>query len=141
MSIRNRGLLALSVVLMAASGSLAYVLEHDAVGETPLLAVAGPGEDVTLKGTLQAFTPKASTSREAAAWTVVASQFDNFTYALETEDTTDVVLLTSPSAGPAPGTTVVTRASMLLRTTHPDGSGRTLVVLFAPDLESPILFR
>lgn len=127
---------------MAASASLAFVLQHDAVGEvSPALDRAAPGDDVTVKGTLHAFVPRSSSASEAAAWTRIAGHLDNFTYEVDTGDAGTVILVTSPQAGPGAGASIVTSGPLAWRGTHPDGSGRPLVVVHARDLESPILFR
>ncbi|MCA1819923.1 MAG: hypothetical protein LC620_07750, partial [Halobacteriales archaeon] len=76
-----------------------------------------------------------------AAWDDVKAALDNFTYEVDTGSPRDVVLVTSPHLGPAVGSDVVTTGPVVLRAPHPDGSGRTLVVVLARDLESPILFR
>ena len=134
----------MSVVLMAGSGALAYVLDHDAVGETAVLDRARPGDDVTVKGTLQPFVPVAASAHEAAAWRHVASHLDNFTYSLDTGadqgSGADVVLVTTPAPA-ALGSAIVTSGPVVLRILHPDGSDRMVVVVHATDLESPILFR
>jgi hypothetical protein len=131
--------LALSIALMASAGALAYVLEHDAVGEARL-ASAAPGDEVTAKGILKAFAPRPTTAREAAQWADIARSLDNATYLLETEGE-EVVLVTTSRPTTAVGHTVVVNGPVLLRAPHPDGSGRPLLVIAQPAIQQPILFR
>jgi len=141
--IRSPPLLALAVALLASSGALAYVLEHDAVGQGGDFALTESDGGVTLKGTLQPFLAKAANAHEAAAWARVTRDLDNFTYTFEPAGGAEadlVILVTSPTPGPTADTVIITTATVLLQVPHPDGSGRRLVVVEAANLESPILF-
>jgi len=140
LSVRSPTLLAVSLALLAASGALAYVLEHDAVGAVADLGAATPGETVTAKGSLVPFSPKADSAREASAWAQVERHFQNGTAAeLRTGDPGTVVLVTTPHPAAPQGTVVVT-GTVVLRVPHPDGSGRTLLVVTATDWTRPIVF-
>lgn len=126
---------------MAASGALAVVLQHDAVGAAEDAQLAAPGADLTVKGAAQPFVPRAGSAREASGWAAVARHLDNFTSVVDTGEPGTVVLVTTPQPGPPAGTVVVATGPVVLRVPHPDGSGRTVVVLRAARLDSPILFR
>jgi hypothetical protein len=141
--IRSPRLLALSVALLAASGGLAYVLQHDAVGvaDIPALAQAEAGDEVTVKGPAQPFVPRASSAREAAAWVDVERRLENATALVDTGEPDLVVLVTGLAAPPRPGSVLVATGPVVLHGPHPDGSARSLVVVRATEAGSPILFR
>jgi len=140
LSVRSPALLALALALLASSGALAYVLEHDAVGAAADLQAAQPGQTVTAKGTLAPFAPRATSAREAAAWADVERHFANGTAVqLDNGDASTVLLVTTPHPAAPHGEAVVT-GTVVLRVPHPDGSGRTVLLVASQDLAAPILF-
>ncbi|HEX2066393.1 MAG TPA: hypothetical protein VHI93_06220 [Candidatus Thermoplasmatota archaeon] len=134
----RRGLLAAAVLLLALSGSLAFVLAHDAVGNDPGdLAFAPVGQEASLKGSFSPYlvTPAAADPR----WAPVQAVAGNATYVLLGTDPGLVVLVASEAphhdlAG------VIVRGPVALRMQHPDGSGRTLLVVEAATWARPLVF-
>ena len=139
----RRGLLAAAVLMLALSGSLAFVLSHDAVGAGDELAAAAVGQETSLKGTFAPYfvTPAATDAR----WAPVHAVLGNMTYVQLDQAQTGadghplVVLVTSDALhGDMAG--VIVRGPVVLRMPHPDGSGRTLVVLRATAWARPLVF-
>lgn len=134
----RRGLLASAVVLLALSGSLAFVLSHDAVGsDATALAAAGVGEEASLKGNFAPYfvTPAAADAR----WAPVQAAAGNVTYVLLGTDPGLVVLVAAEQPyGELAG--AIVRGPVALRVDHPDGSGRTLLVVRAAAWARPLVF-
>jgi hypothetical protein len=133
----RRGLLASAVVLLALSGSLAFVLSHDAVGDASALADAAVGEEASLKGSFAPYlvTPAATDPR----WAPVQPALGNVTYVLLGTDPSLVVLVAAgePHAELAGA---IVHGPVALRMPHPDGSGRTLLVVRADAWTRPLVF-
>ena len=136
MKVRSRGLGLLGVGLLATAGALGAVLVHDGEGAASPLAAAEPGDAVLLKGAPQPFYPTSS----LAAWALFLPvlQEHNFTYVLA--DDAGVVALLAANE-PAPDDVVLTEGTVTLVGSHPDGSGRLLVVVHVTGWRSPLLFR
>jgi hypothetical protein len=134
----RRGLLASAVVLLALSGSLAFVLAHDAVGSGPeALVEAAVGQEASLKGS---FAPYFVTLAAAdARWAPVQAVAGNVTYVLLGTDPGLVVLVAAEQPhGDLAG--AIVHGPVALRMAHPDGSGRTLLVVRAAEWTRPLVF-
>jgi len=134
----RRGLLAAAVLLLSSSGSLAFVLSHDAVGSDAAdLAAAPVGDEAGIKGTFAPYlaTPAANDAR----WAPLHAVLSNATYVLLGADPSIVVLVTAEQAHPDAADAIV-RGPIVLRMAHPDGSGRTLLVLRATEWTHPLVF-
>jgi hypothetical protein len=135
----NRGLLGLALALLGLSGSLAYVLAHDAVGsDAAALAQAPIGEDAAIRGSFAPYFP--SPAALDPRWAPVEAVLANHTYVLLASDPSVVLLVTdaAPSAGNLADSIV--HGTVALRMPHPDASGRTLVVLQVSGWDQPIVF-
>lgn len=134
----RRGLLASAVLLLALSGSLAFVLSHDAVGSDAAALAATPvGQQASLKGN---FAPYLATpAGNDPAWAPVQAALGNATYVLLGTDPGLVVLVTGaqPHADLAGA---IVHGPVALRLPHPDGSGRTLLVVRAEAWTHPLVF-
>ncbi|MCA1819246.1 MAG: hypothetical protein LC620_04215 [Halobacteriales archaeon] len=134
----RRGLLALALAMLSLAGSLAYVLAHDAVGADPMqLADADVGQAASAKGSFAPYfvIPAAVDAR----WAPVHDVLSNATYVLLGTDPSLVVLVTAEQAhGDSAG--AIVRGPVALRMPHPDGSGRTLLVLRATEWTHPLVF-
>jgi hypothetical protein len=134
----RRGLLASAVLLLALSGCLALVLSHDAVGsDARSLAAASVGQEASLKGSFAPYlvTPAANDAR----WAPVAPVLGNVTYVLLGMEPSVVVLVTAEQPHPDLAGAIV-RGPIVLSLPHPDGSGRTLLVVRALEWTHPIVF-
>lgn len=134
----RRGLLASAVVLLALSGSLAYLLSHDAVGSDPgSLAAAAVGQEADLKGNLAPYfvTPAAADPH----WAPVEAVAGNATYVL-LGTAPDLVVLVAAGAPHGDLADAIVHGPVALRVPHPDGSGRTLLVVRATAWTHPLVF-
>jgi hypothetical protein len=134
----RRGLLASALLLLSLSGSLAFVLSHDAVGsDAAALATAPVGQEASLKGSFSPYlvTPAAADPR----WAPVQAALGNVTYVLLGTDPGLVVLVTAEQPHPDLEGAIV-RGPVALRLPHPDGSGRTLLVVRALGWSRPLVF-
>lgn len=136
MKVRSRGLALFGVGLLATAGALGAILVHDGERDAPALAEAQPGDAVLLKGAPQPFYP----TNSLAAWApfLPVLQGHNHTYVL-TDDEGAVALLAANE--PAPDDIVLTEGTVTMVGSHPDGSGRLLVVVHVTTWRSPLLFR
>lgn len=140
MTVRSKGLLVLSVLLIAGGGGLAGVLQHDAADAFVTAQGTRAGEHARLRGVL---TPS------AAQWhglqpAELGAAFSNHTYLLTLdEDTTSwtAVLVTSPTRLHGVSQTVVVDGDVLWSGPDPTTLGRTLVVVGNPTVDVPIFFR
>lgn len=124
--------------MLASAGSLAFVLAHDAVGsDARQLAQATVGDQAMVKGTFAPYlaTPAAADARWAPVHAVLANQ----TYVLLGTDPGLVVLVTSEPQH-ADLADAIVHGAVALRMPHPDGSGRTLLVLRATQWDHPLVF-
>lgn len=136
MKVRSRGLMAVSLAMLAASGTLAWVLEHDAVGDPRL--VSGDQAETRLRGTLTPLVLHGRAQRE------VGPHLDNYTYMLQPGPEPGLeVIVTSPvplrqarTAEP-----VVVAGPLLWSGAHPDHPATRMAVIRADHVEAPILFR
>lgn len=134
----RRGLLAVAVLLLAASGGLAFLLSHDAVGsDAAALAATEVGQEASLKGSFAPYltTPAATDAR----WAPVEAVAGNVTYVLLGTDPGLVVLVAAESPHRDLAGAIV-RGPVELRMPHPDGSGRTLLVVRADGWARPLVF-
>lgn len=121
---------------MASAAALGAVLVHDGeVAARRDLAHAAPGEEVSLKGTPEPFTPLGP----SRAWRTVLPVLANHTYTMDDPEAGVVAMLTSPT--PAPDGVVLAEGAVSYVAPHPDGSGRLLVVVAVSDWREPLLFR
>jgi hypothetical protein len=135
LKVRSPALAVLGILLMASAAAIGAVLVHDGeVSASADLSHAVAGEDVLLKGEPEPFAP----TGPLRAWRAVVPLLENHSYVLEAADGT-VALLTS--AAPRPEGVVLAEGEIAYTGAHPDGSGRTLVVVHVVDWRQPILFR
>lgn len=136
MKVRSRGLALFGVGLLATAGALGAILVHDGESAAPTLATAQPGDDILLKGAPLVFHP----TNSLAAWTpfLPTLQGHNHTYVLTEEDGAVALLAANE---PAPDEVIVTEGTVTMVGSHPDGSGRLLVVVHVTAWRSPLLFR
>lgn len=126
----------LGIAFLASSAALGALLVHDGeVAASTDLARAAPGEEISLKGSPQPFTPGSLTR----AWRSVLPALDNHTYTEDDPSSGVVALLTSDQ--PAPDGVVLASGTVTYVAPHPDGSGRLLVVIAVHEWRQPILFR
>lgn len=114
------------------------MLAHDAVGNDPRdLAHAPVGQETSLKGSFSPYlvTPAAADAR----WAPVQAAAGNATYVLLGTDPGLVVLVASEAPRQDLAGAIV-RGPVALRMPHPDGSGRTLLVVQAVEWARPLLF-
>jgi hypothetical protein len=134
----RRGLLASALLILAVAGGLGYVLAHDAVGtDVAELAGAGVGRDASVKGSFAPYflVPPAVDPH----WGPIHKILGNATYVLLGTDPALVVLVTAPQAHGDLASAIV-RGPVELRVPHPDGSGRTILVLRATQWTHPLVF-
>ncbi|HUR61534.1 MAG TPA: hypothetical protein VM286_04140 [Candidatus Thermoplasmatota archaeon] len=124
--------------MLSLAGSLALVLSHDAVGaDASELAQATVGQDASIKG---GFAPYIAIPAAAdARWAPVQAALSNATYVLLGTDPSLVVLATAEAPHGDLADAIV-RGPVSLRMPHPDGSGRTLLVLRATQWDHPLVF-
>ncbi len=134
MAIRSKGLVVLSLALLASAGGLATLLRHDGIGVEIADEHAVPGESVVAKGHAAPFVAPPTKS-----WDAIRARLGNLTYRIDTGDANVLVLATGPDAHADAGTVIVT-GDVLLRIAHPDGSGRQVLVLRTTSWTTPILF-
>lgn len=111
------------------------MLLHDGVG-APVASAATPlGDDAFAKGTASPFVAPPTQN-----WNAARAALGNFTYLIDTGEPAVVLLATGPEPHAEAGTVLV-HGTVVLRAPHPDGSGRTLLVLRDAAWSTPILFR
>ncbi len=136
MQVRNPPLLALGLVLLAASAALGSLLVHDAEVGGPDWAASRVGDEVRAKGDLARFQLAFT---RTAHWASVTPLLENVTYVLENEEGV-LVLVTSPVAAET-REGVVVEGIVLLAGPHPDDPARRLVLIEAGGFHAPLLFR
>jgi hypothetical protein len=101
------------------------------------LASAPVGREASLKGSFAPYlvTPAAADAR----WAPVQAALGNVTYVLLGDDPGLVVLVTAEQPHPDLAGAIV-RGPVTLRLPHPDGSGRTLLVVRATEWARPLVF-
>jgi len=128
--VRNRTLLALSVVLLATAVALGTLLVHD--GEVGSSADLEEGGAVRIKAALRPVTGNEWT--RAAA--IPAEFFDNYTYVVEGDDPSVLMLLTTPDAQDLEGRVVVAGTVVALTVWH----GINVVVVDSSSVTDPVVF-
>ena len=128
--IRNPLAFGVSLLLLAAAGTLGLVLRHDAVDAD--FGAVEPGDDVVrLKGDLLPFQPPASNS-----WQPVRQLLSNVTLRLHDATTADEVLVTGVGRHAA-GEDRVVYGAVVFSGVHPDDPARSLVVVEARSVYEP----
>ncbi|MEK6985231.1 MAG: hypothetical protein AABX89_02465 [Candidatus Thermoplasmatota archaeon] len=111
------------------------MLLHDGVGAALASSSTPLGDEVSAKG-----TPSPFVAPPTQSWSAGRAALGNFTYRIDTGEPALVILATGPEPHAEAGTVVV-RGTVALRAPHPDGSGRTLLVLRDAAWATPIFFR
>ncbi len=134
-NVRSPGLVALALALIAAASALGYLLVHDGEVEVPVLALANPGDEVTMKGGFAEFDAPTKD-----AWFEVRSLLLEHTYFYDGGDPTMVVLATSDVAVPE-GEIVLAQGQVTHLGVHPDDPERILILVAVHDWTLPLVFR
>lgn len=137
LSVRHRGLLALSLVLLAGAGGLAALLDHDGIDALPA-DIAHPGDHARMRGELV----HVRLDWPSTAPYALRAALRNDTYLfVPAEPVRGVTLLVTSEHALPTHVTVIVSGKVAWAGQDPASSDRMLHLVTDAEVDAPILFR